>query len=309
VAACPSGAIYKRAEDGVVLVNEQNCRGWRMCVAACPYKKVYNNWTTGKSEKCILCFPRLEAGEASGCAHSCVGRIRYQGVLLYDAGRIPSGAAVPDEELIESLLDTILDPHDPAVIAAAEESGVPFGWVKAAQASPVYKFVKEWRIALPIHPEYRTMAMMFYVPPLSPLVNAVEDGGLVNFDLPEERTEFDLMADLEKARLPLDYLANLFSAGDRRPVLRILRKLLAVRTYRRRLSVEGELDPQTISLLESAGTDPQEAEAIYRLTTLPTMEERFVLPPYNREDCHACQSDPLSHKGRAGLGYVQPLGR
>jgi nitrate reductase beta subunit len=309
VAACPSGAIYKRAEDGVVLVNEQKCRGWRMCVAACPYKKVYNNWTTGKSEKCILCFPRLEAGEATGCAHSCVGRIRYQGVLLYDAGRIPSAAAVPDEELVESMLDTILDPHDPAVMAAAEESGVPFGWIKAAQGSPVYKFVKEWRIALPIHPEYRTMAMMFYVPPLSPLVNVMDQGGLVNFDLPEERADFDLMADLEKARLPLEYLANLFSAGDRRPILRALRKLLAVRTYRRRMSVEGELDASTAALLAAAGTTPVEAEDIYRLTTLPTMEERFVLPPYNREGCQPCASDPLAHKGRTGLGYLQTPGR
>ena len=61
------------AEDGVVLVNENKCRAWRMCVAACPYKKVYYNWSTGKSEKCILCFPRLETGQAPACAHSCVG--------------------------------------------------------------------------------------------------------------------------------------------------------------------------------------------------------------------------------------------
>ncbi len=95
VAACPSGAIYKRAEDGVVLVNENKCRAWRMCVAACPYKKVYYNWSTGKSEKCILCFPRLETGQAPACAHSCVGRIRYMGVLLYDADQIPGAAMVP----------------------------------------------------------------------------------------------------------------------------------------------------------------------------------------------------------------------
>jgi nitrate reductase beta subunit len=63
-AACPSGAIYKRAEDGVVLINQDKCRGWRMCVSACPYKKTYYNWSTGKSEKCILCYPRLESGQA-----------------------------------------------------------------------------------------------------------------------------------------------------------------------------------------------------------------------------------------------------
>ncbi len=57
VAACPSGAIYKRGEDGIVLINQDKCRGWRMCVSACPYKKTYYNWSTGKSEKCILCYP------------------------------------------------------------------------------------------------------------------------------------------------------------------------------------------------------------------------------------------------------------
>ena len=93
VAACPSGAIYKRGEDGIVLVNQERCRGWRACVAACPYKKIYYNWNTGKSEKCILCFPRLETGQAPACFHSCVGRIRYLGVLLYDADRIEEVAA------------------------------------------------------------------------------------------------------------------------------------------------------------------------------------------------------------------------
>ena len=50
-AACPSGAIYKRGEDGVVLINQEQCRAWRMCVTACPYKKTFYNWHTGKSEK------------------------------------------------------------------------------------------------------------------------------------------------------------------------------------------------------------------------------------------------------------------
>ena len=72
VASCPSGAMYKRGEDGIVLINQEACRGWRMCVTACPYKKSYYNWHTGKSEKCILCYPRLEAGHAPACMHSCV---------------------------------------------------------------------------------------------------------------------------------------------------------------------------------------------------------------------------------------------
>ena len=61
-ASCPSGAIYKRTEDGIVLVDQDRCRGWRMCVTGCPYKKVYFNHRTGKAEKCTFCFPRVEVG-------------------------------------------------------------------------------------------------------------------------------------------------------------------------------------------------------------------------------------------------------
>ena len=64
VATCPSGAIYKREEDGIVLIDQDKCRGWRMCITGCPYKKIYFNWKSGKSEKCIFCYPRIEAGHA-----------------------------------------------------------------------------------------------------------------------------------------------------------------------------------------------------------------------------------------------------
>ena len=93
-AACPSGAIYKREEDGIVLIDQDKCRGWRMCVSACPYKKIYYNWSSGKSEKCIFCYPRIEAGQPTVCSETCVGRIRYLGVVLYDADRIAEAAAV-----------------------------------------------------------------------------------------------------------------------------------------------------------------------------------------------------------------------
>ena len=63
MASCPSGAIYKRAEDGIVLVDQDRCRGWRMCVTGCPYKKVYFNHRTGKAEKCTFCYPRVEVVE------------------------------------------------------------------------------------------------------------------------------------------------------------------------------------------------------------------------------------------------------
>ena len=304
VAACPSGAIYKRAEDGVVLVNENKCRAWRMCVAACPYKKVYYNWATGKSEKCILCLPRLETGQAPACAHSCVGRIRYMGVLLYDADRIPDAVMVPDEELIAAHREVILDPFDPEVIAAAKANGISDDWIEAAQKSPAYKFVKEWQIALPLHPEYRTMAMMYYVPPLSPVVSVVEEQ-LVRLDLSSEARDFELFHRLDAARLPVQYLANLFSAGQEDIIREILRKMLAVRILKRRQSVDGEVDEATLALLEEAGLDLETAEAIYRLTTQPTMEDRFVLPPYHREMSIESLNDPLAHKGETGIGYLQ----
>jgi nitrate reductase beta subunit len=304
VAACPSGAIYKRAEDGIVLVNENKCRAWRMCVAACPYKKVYYNWSTGKSEKCILCFPRMETGQAPACAHSCVGRIRYMGVLLYDADRIPGATLVRDEELVEAQLATILDPFDAEVIANAKANGIDDGWIEAAQKSPVYKFVKEWRLALPLHPEYRTMAMMFYIPPLSPVVSVVEES-LYRLDLSPEQYDFELFHRLDAARLPVQYLANLFSAGNQVPIRKALGKMLAVRIYKRFLSLEGTVDSATDEILAEAGLTRQEAEAMYRLTTQPTLAERFVLPPYHREVAVEAWKDPLAHKGETGLGYLQ----
>ena len=112
VASCPSGALYKRDEDGIVLVDQERCRGWRYCVSGCPYKKVYFNWKTGRAEKCIFCYPRIEAGLTTLCAHSCVGRIRYVGVLLYDADRIGEAAAAPsDQAVYPAHLDVLLDPE------------------------------------------------------------------------------------------------------------------------------------------------------------------------------------------------------
>jgi nitrate reductase beta subunit len=289
----------------VVLVNENKCRAWRMCVAACPYKKVYYNWSTGKSEKCILCFPRLETGQAPACAHSCVGRIRYMGVLLYDAERIPETAAVPDDRLIEAQGDIILDPSDPEVIEAARAAGIDDGWMDAARRSPVYRFVKEWKIALPLHTEYRTIPLMYYVPPLSPIVATVEQA-LIRLDLPDEEVDFELFHELDKARLPIAYLAKLFAAGDEQVIRRILRKMLAVRLYKRRQSISGEVDETTLRLVEEAGTSVTEIEATYRLTTLAKLAERFVLPPYNREVSIESLQDPLAHKGEVGFGYMRP---
>ena len=81
LASCPRDSIYKRPEDGIVLVDQSRCRGYRECVKACPYKKVFYNALTGTSEKCIACFPKIEQGLQPQCFVNCIGKIRLAGWL------------------------------------------------------------------------------------------------------------------------------------------------------------------------------------------------------------------------------------
>jgi len=278
VAACPSSAAHKRGEDGIVLIDQDGCRGWRACVAACPYKKTYFNWNTGKSEKCIYCFPRVENGEAPACFHTCVGRIRYTGVLLYDAARIADVARAPDADLLEAQRSLILDPADPAVAEAAARCGVPDATIEAARRSPVYQFVKAWRLALPLHAEFRTLPMLFYVPPMLPVRARARDGVVEQGDGTNR-----LFQDIDEARAPMQYLASLFGGGDCAPVRYALRKQQAVRWYRRALTVGDVTAGDADGHLREADCSAAEADAIYRLTSLSTVGERFVLPPGRRE--------------------------
>jgi DMSO reductase family type II enzyme iron-sulfur subunit len=86
--ACPRKAIYKREEDGIVLVDQERCRGYRHCVRACPYRKVYYNAVAAMSQKCIFCYPRLEKGWVNACATQCPGRLRFVGLLHDEQGPI-----------------------------------------------------------------------------------------------------------------------------------------------------------------------------------------------------------------------------
>ncbi|MEW6321893.1 MAG: 4Fe-4S dicluster domain-containing protein [Acidobacteriota bacterium] len=81
LASCPRGSIYKRPEDGIVLVDQGRCRGYQECVKGCPYKKVYFNPMTGTSEKCIGCFPKMEIGLQPQCFVNCIGKIRMAGYI------------------------------------------------------------------------------------------------------------------------------------------------------------------------------------------------------------------------------------
>jgi DMSO reductase family type II enzyme iron-sulfur subunit len=143
-AACPRKAIEKREEDGIVVINEDRCRGYRFCMEACPYKKIYFNKEKGVSQKCIFCYPRLEQGVVNACVRQCPGRIRHVGYL-------------DDKE------------------------------------SSVYKLVHEWKVAVPLHPEYGTQPNVYYVPPVGP-ARYTEDGDL----------------DESSPRIPDEYLISLF---------------------------------------------------------------------------------------------------
>src|SRR3546814_3907823 len=148
-----------------------------MCVSGCPYKKIYYNWQSGKAEKCTFCYPRIEAGQPTICSETCVGRIRYLGVLLYDADGIEAAASIADEkDLYQAQLDLFLDPNDPEVVKQALADGISQDWLDAAKRSPTYKMAIEWKIAFPLHPEYRTLPMVWYVPPLSPIQSAANSG-------------------------------------------------------------------------------------------------------------------------------------
>jgi len=266
VASCPSGALYKREEDGIVLVDQERCRGWRYCVSGCPYKKVYFNWKTGRAEKCIFCYPRVEAGLTTLCAHSCVGRIRYVGLLLYDADQIVKAAGtVSDIEVYPAHLDMLLDPRNPDVREAAARSGISEAFMAAAVQSPVYKLIKRWRLALPLHPEYRTLPMVWYIPPLSPISQQVTSN--------QEQEAIDGM------RIPITYLANLLTAGDEGPVRLALKRLSAVRRFMRTKRVENRIDE---TIFDGVGLSRDAIEAMYALLALARIDQRFVLPTASR---------------------------
>lgn len=272
-ASCPSGAIYKREEDGIVLIDQEKCRGWRMCVSGCPYKKVYYNWSTGKSEKCTLCYPRIESGNPTVCSETCVGRIRYLGVMLYDADKIETAAnAEKTTDLYDAQLDVFLDPNDPEVIEAARADGIPADWIKAAQESPIWKMAMEWKVAFPLHPEYRTLPMVWYIPPLSPIQNAAQ-AGAIGMD--------GAMPDVRSLRIPVKYLANMLTAGDEEPVVQALERMLAMRSYMRSKTVEGVIDE---GIAAQVGLNGRMIEDMYKIMAIADYEDRFVIPTTHREE-------------------------
>jgi nitrate reductase / nitrite oxidoreductase, beta subunit len=288
VASCPSGAMYKREEDGIVLVDQDACRSWRMCVSGCPYKKVYFNWASGKAEKCTLCYPRLETGQPTICSETCVGRIRYLGVVLYDADRVEAAASVPDEhDLLDAQLSLFLDPHDPEVRVQARRDGIAEDWLEAARRSPVYTLAVEHRVALPLHPEYRTLPMVWYVPPLSPVMSMIEGEG-------SEADPDDVFPAIDELRIPVKYLANMLTAGDEAPVRLALKRLAAMRSTMREQNLSGKPNP---SVAASVGMTLKQVERMFRLLAIARYDERYVIPRAHTE----VAGDMAERQGSCGI--------
>ncbi|HET7278489.1 MAG TPA: nitrate reductase subunit beta [Dermatophilaceae bacterium] len=304
-ASCPSGAIYKRSEDGIVLVDQDRCRGWRMCVSGCPYKKVYFNHRTGKAEKCTFCYPRIEVGIPTVCSETCVGRLRYIGLVLYDADRVLEAASVEDDrDLYEAQRSVFLDPSDPAVQREAERAGIPGDWVQAAVRSPVYALINRYQVALPLHPEYRTMPMVWYIPPLSPVVDVIKDTGH------DAEDRDNLFGAIDTLRIPVEYLANLFTAGDTAPVDAVLKKLAAMRSYMRDINLGRDPDE---SIPQAVGMDGETLYDMFRLLALAKYDERYVIPTAHAEQAHALEElateCALDYEGGPGMmGESGPFG-
>ena len=133
LAACPRNAIYKRPEDGIVLIDQKRCRGYKKCVEACPYKKPMFNAYTRVGEKCIGCYPRVEGKEPlfagtpvePRCMAACVGKIRLQGLVRLNADG---------------------------------------SWAEDRQ-HPLYFLVRVAKVALPLYPQFGTQPNVYYVPP------------------------------------------------------------------------------------------------------------------------------------------------
>ena len=143
----------------------------------------------------------------------------------------------------------------------------------------------DWKVALPLHPEYRTLPMVWYVPPLSPISAAANAGHLSNKGV---------LPDVEQLRIPVKYLANLLTAGDTAPVIRALERMLAMRAFQRGRHVDGETN---LEVLTQVGLTQSQVEDMYQVMAIANYEDRFVIPTSHRE------VDENAFNLRGGCGF------
>ena len=89
-----------------------------------------------------------------------------------------------------------------------------------------------------------------------------------------------ILPDVESLRIPVQYLANLLTAGDTQPVLLALKRMLAMRHYKRAETVDGVVDTRA---LEEVGLSEAQAQEMYRYLAIANYEDRFVVPSSHRE--------------------------
>jgi nitrate reductase beta subunit len=145
----------------------------------------------------------------------------------------------------------------------------------------------DWRIAFPLHPEYRTLPMVWYVPPLSPIQSHANAGAIDTVgDLPDVRS----------LRIPVRYLANLLTAGAEAPVVSALERMLAMRIYYRQRQL-GEGNGQ--DALAQAGLTVAQVEEMHRYLAIANYEDRFVIPTSHREQAE----DAYGLRGSCGFTF------
>jgi nitrate reductase beta subunit len=169
----------------------------------------------------------------------------------------------------------------------------------------VYELAVRHRVALPLHPEYRTLPMVWYIPPLSPVADVVNAAGY-DADKPD-----NVFATIDSLRIPIDYLANLFSAGDSDVVRTVLRKLAAVRAIQRAGQLGLDVDE---NLPASVGASADDLDDLYRLLAIAKYEQRYVIPPAHAEEAgrlmgqHEQLFCSLDTDGGPGMGGNGPPG-
>ncbi len=103
VTVCPTGATYKRKEDGIVVVDADICIGCKYCIQACPYDARFINPRTGTADKCDFCLHRIQKGIAPACVNTCQGKARIFGNMLDPESEVA--------KLIETEAVTVLRPE------------------------------------------------------------------------------------------------------------------------------------------------------------------------------------------------------
>jgi anaerobic dimethyl sulfoxide reductase subunit B len=117
VAICPSGAITKRKNDGVVTVDAAKCISCRSCEKACPYR-IPKFGSNSKMQKCNLCADRLDNNKQPICATICpADAIEVGDLQQWTSDQKLAGRTQPSAVLVKSFADTTVDKYIKAFLS------------------------------------------------------------------------------------------------------------------------------------------------------------------------------------------------